>query len=134
MTAAAEVPEVALLQALSVGVKALGLNVTEAQQRQLLSYMALIQKWNKVYNLTALKTPQEILTHHLLDSLSSISPLLRYLAQGTKGVDQEIELLDVGSGGGLPGVVIAICCPSIRVTCVDTVSKKAALCNRLPPV
>jgi 16S rRNA (guanine527-N7)-methyltransferase len=131
MTAAAEVPEVALLQALSVGVKALGLNVTEAQQRQLLSYMALIQKWNKVYNLTALKTPQEILTHHLLDSLSSISPLLRYLAQGAKGVDQEIELLDVGSGGGLPGVVIAICCPSIRVTCVDTVSKKAAFVQQV---
>ena len=131
MTAAAEVPEVALLQALSVGVKALGLNVTEAQQRQLLSYMALIQKWNKVYNLTALKTPQEILTHHLLDSLSSISPLLRYLAQGAKGVDQEIELLDVGSGGGLPGVVIAICCPSIRVTCVDAVSKKAAFVQQV---
>ena len=131
MTAAAEVPEVALLQALSVGVKALGLNVTEAQQRQLLRYMALIQKWNKVYNLTALKTPQEILTHHLLDSLSSISPLLRYLAQGAKGVDQEIELLDVGSGGGLPGVVIAICCPSIRVTCVDTVSKKAAFVQQV---
>jgi len=131
MTAAAEVPEVALLQALSVGGKALGLNVTEAQQRQLLSYMALIQKWNKVYNLTALKTPQEILTHHLLDSLSSISPLFRYLAQGAKGVDQEIELLDVGSGGGLPGVVIAICCPSIRVTCVDTVSKKAAFVQQV---
>jgi 16S rRNA (guanine527-N7)-methyltransferase len=131
MTAAAEVPEVALLQALSVGVKALGLNVTEAQQRQLLSYMALIQKWNKVYNLTALKTPQEILTHHLLDSLSSISPLLRHLAQSAKGVDQEVALLDVGSGGGLPGVVIAICCPNIRVTCVDTVSKKAAFVQQV---
>ena len=131
MIAAAEVPEAALLQALSLGVKALGLSVTEVQQRQLLSYMALIQKWNKVYNLTALKTPQEILTHHLLDSLSSISPLLRYLAQGAKGVDQEIELLDVGSGGGLPGVVIAICCPSIRVTCVDTVSKKAAFVQQV---
>jgi 16S rRNA (guanine527-N7)-methyltransferase len=131
MIAAAEVPEAALLQALSLGVKALGLNVTEAQQRQLLSYMALIQKWNKVYNLTALKTPQEILTHHLLDSLSSISPLLGYLAQSARGVGQEVELLDVGSGGGLPGVVIAICCPNIRVTCVDTVSKKAAFVQQV---
>ena len=131
MTAAAEVPEAALLQALSLGVKALGLNVTEAQQRQLLSYMALIQKWNKVYNLTALKTPQEILTHHLLDSLSSISPLLGYLAQSARDVGQEVELLDVGSGGGLPGVVIAICCPNIRVTCVDTVSKKAAFVQQV---
>ena len=131
MTDAAEVPEAALLQALSLGVKALGLNVTEAQQRQLLSYMALIQKWNKVYNLTALKTPQEILTHHLLDSLSSISPLLGYLAQSARDVGQEVELLDVGSGGGLPGVVIAICCPNIRVTCVDTVSKKAAFVQQV---
>ena len=131
MTDAAEVPEVALLQALSLGIKALELNVSEAQQQQLLSYMALIQRWNKVYNLTALKTPQEILTYHLLDSLSSIFPLLRYLAQSAKGVDQDVELLDVGSGGGLPGVVIAICCPKIRVTCVDTVSKKAAFVQQV---
>jgi 16S rRNA (guanine527-N7)-methyltransferase len=109
MTDAAEVPEVALLQALSFGIKALELNVSEAQQQQLLSYMALIQRWNKVYNLTALKTPQEILTHHLLDSLSSIFPLLRYLAQSAKGV----------------------CCPKIRVTCVDTVSKKAAFVQQV---
>ena len=132
MTAAAEgLPGGGLLHVLSLGVKDLALNVPEAQQRQLLSYMALIQKWNKVYNLTALKTPQEILTHHLLDSLSSISPLLRYLAQGARGVAQEIELLDVGSGGGLPGVVIAICCPNIRVTCVDAVSKKAAFVQQV---
>ena len=132
MTATAEgLSEGERLQALSLGVKALELNVPEAQQRQLLSYMALIQKWNKVYNLTALKTPQEILTHHLLDSLSSISPLLCYLAPSARGVGQEVELLDVGSGGGLPGVVIAICCPNIRVTCVDTVSKKAAFVQQV---
>jgi len=132
MTATAEgLSEGERLQALSLGVKALELNVPEAQQRQLLSYMALIQKWNKVYNLTALKTPQEILTHHLLDSLSSISPLLGYLAQSARGAGQEVELLDVGSGGGLPGVVIAICCPNIRVTCVDTVSKKAAFVQQV---
>ena len=132
MTAVAEgLPKGESLQALSLGVKALELNLPEAQQRQLLSYMALIQKWNKVYNLTALKTPQEILTHHLLDSLSSISPLLRHLAQSARGVGQEVELLDVGSGGGLPGVVIAICCPHIRVTCVDTVSKKAAFVQQV---
>ena len=123
--------EAGIPQELSLGIEALGLSVAEAQQRQLLSYMALIQKWNKVYNLTALKTPQEILTHHLLDSLSSISPLLRHLAQSARGVGQEVELLDVGSGGGLPGVVIAICSPHIRVTCVDTVSKKAAFVQQV---
>jgi 16S rRNA (guanine527-N7)-methyltransferase len=123
--------EAGILQELSLGVEALGLNVAEAQQRQLMGYMALIQKWNKVYNLTALRRPQEILTHHFLDSLSAISPLLRHIVK-TKGVPHaEIELLDVGSGGGLPGVVIAICCPNVSVTCVDTVSKKAAFVQQV---
>jgi len=135
MTAAAEgLSEGELLQALSLGVKALELNLPEAQQRQLLSYMALIQKWNKVYNLTALKTPQEILTHHLLDSLSSISPLLRYLAQSARGAGQEVELLDVGSGGGLPGVVIAICCPTSASLVSIRFPKRRHLCNRWQPV
>jgi len=112
--------------ALASGIDALGLLVTEVQQHQLLSYMDLIQKWNKVYNLTALRSPQEILTHHVLDSLSVISPLLRHIEQNKSSEQQNVSLLDVGSGGGLPGVVIAICCPFVRVTCVDTVSKKAA--------
>ena len=113
------------------GIDALGLRVTEAQQHQLLGYMDLIQKWNKVYNLTALRNPQEILTHHVLDSLSVISPLLRHLEQKKGSVEPDVSLLDVGSGGGLPGVVIAICCPFVRVTCVDTVSKKAAFIQQV---
>lgn len=111
---------------LARGIDALGLRVTEAQQHQLLSYMDLIQKWNKVYNLTALRGLQEILTHHVLDSLSVIPPLLRHIEQNKLSEQPTVSLLDVGSGGGLPGVVIAICCPFVRVTCVDTVSKKAA--------
>ena len=111
---------------LARGIDALGLRVTEAQQHQLLSYMDLIQKWNKFYNLTALRSPQEILTHHVLDSLSVITPLLRHIEQNKLSEQPTVSLLDVGSGGGLPGVVIAICCPFVRVTCVDTVSKKAA--------
>jgi 16S rRNA (guanine527-N7)-methyltransferase len=102
------------------GVQALGLSLTEAQVALLLDYLALLQKWNKVYNLTAVRDPAEMMTHHLLDSLSVIPPLLRQ----TGG--QPVRLLDVGSGGGLPGVVIAITCPQIQVTCVDTVGKKAA--------
>lgn len=102
------------------GVQALGLSLTEAQVALLLDYLALLQKWNKVYNLTAVRDPAEMMTHHLLDSLSAIPPLLRQ----TGG--QPVRLLDVGSGGGLPGVVIAITCPQIQVTCVDTVGKKAA--------
>ena len=130
MTAESQFEE-GIPQELSLGIEALGLSVAEAQQRQLLSYMALIQKWNKVYNLTALRSPKEILTHHLLDSLSSITPLCRYLAKNAKSIDSKIELLDVGSGGGLPGVVIAICCPNVSVTCVDTVSKKAAFVQQV---
>jgi 16S rRNA (guanine527-N7)-methyltransferase len=102
------------------GVQALGLSLSEAQVALLLDYLALLQKWNKVYNLTAVRDPAEMMTHHLLDSLSAIAPLLRQT-----GV-QPIRLLDVGSGGGLPGVVIAITCPHIQVSCVDTVGKKAA--------
>ena len=102
------------------GVQALGLSLSEAQVALLLDYLALLQKWNKVYNLTAVRDPAEMMTHHLLDSLSAIAPLLRQ----TGG--QPVRLLDVGSGGGLPGVVIAITCPHIQVSCVDTVGKKAA--------
>ena len=123
--------EAGIAQGLSLGIESLSLNVAEPQQRQLLSYMALIQKWNKVYNLTALRQAQEILTHHLLDSLSAVSPLLGHIAKTKGDANAGIELLDVGSGGGLPGVVIAICCPNIRVTCVDTVSKKAAFVQQV---
>ena len=123
--------EAGIAQGLSHGIESLSLNMAEPQQRQLLSYMALIQKWNKVYNLTALRQAQEILTHHLLDSLSAVLPLLRHIAKTKGDANAGIELLDVGSGGGLPGVVIAICCPNIRVTCVDTVSKKAAFVQQV---
>ena len=123
--------EAGIVQELSLGIESLSLNVAEPQQRQLLSYITLIQKWNKVYNLTALRQAQEILTHHLLDSLSAVSPLLGHIAKTKGDANAGIELLDVGSGGGLPGVVIAICCPNIRVTCVDTVSKKAAFVQQV---
>jgi len=105
---------------LRAGLNSLGLTLADAQIAQLLDYLELIRKWNKVYNLTALRQPGEMLTHHLLDSLAVIGPLRRQTA------GRPINLLDVGSGAGLPGVVIAICCPEIRVDCVDTVAKKAA--------
>jgi 16S rRNA (guanine527-N7)-methyltransferase len=107
------------------GAQALGLALSDAQIQHLLAYAALIQKWNKVYNLTALRDPADILTHHLLDSLTAIAPLSRHI-QG-----QPIHVLDVGSGGGLPGVVLAICMPELNVTCVDTVAKKAAFVQQV---
>ena len=119
------------MQALDVklraGLTALELNLSDAQVADLLAYQALIGKWNKVYNLTAVRDPGDMLTHHLLDSLAVIAPLRRQLAQLSPRVEgTALRLLDVGSGAGLPGVVIAICCPEIQVDCVDTVGKKAA--------
>ena len=113
------------LTVLRSGAAALGLDLSDAQFEQLLGYLALIQKWNKVYNLTAVRDPQEMLTHHLLDSLTAVAPLVRH----TGG--QPAKVLDVGSGGGLPGVVLAICRPELDVSCVDTVGKKAAFIQQV---
>jgi 16S rRNA (guanine527-N7)-methyltransferase len=117
----------ALASTLRAGLVALELSLSDAQIDSLLAYQALIGKWNKVYNLTAVREPGDMLTHHLLDSLAVIAPLRRQLALMVPGIDAgAVRLLDVGSGAGLPGVVIAIGCPDIRVDCVDTVGKKAA--------
>ncbi len=116
----------------------MGVPLTAAQIDALLAYLELIQKWNKVYNLTAVRDPAEMLTHHLLDSLAVVAPLRSRLADAKKTEvkspevkTREARLLDVGSGAGLPGIVIAICCPEIRVDCVDTVSKKAAFIQQV---
>lgn len=111
-------------QDLRAGLKVLQLDLADAQVGQLLDYQDLIGKWTKVYNLTAVRDPAEMMTHHLLDSLAAVLPLRRHLQKA--GLGQGARLLDVGSGAGLPGVVIAICCPEVAVTCVDTVAKKAA--------
>ena len=108
---------------LRAGLQQLQLELNDRQISQLLDYQALIGKWTKVYNLTAVRDPAEMMTHHLLDSLAVIAPLLRHMKQG--------KLLDVGSGAGLPGTVIAICCPAIVVTCVDTVAKKATFIKQV---
>ena len=113
------------LTVLKSGAAELGLSLSDAQFEQLLGYLALIQKWNKVYNLTAVRDPQEMLTHHLLDSLTAVAPLVRHTHC------QPAKVLDVGSGGGLPGIVLAICRPELDVSCVDTVGKKAAFIQQV---
>ena len=121
---AVESPQLAQL---SAAARVMGIELTDLQRGQLLQYMGLIQKWNKVYNLTALRDPAEMLTHHLLDSLAAVPPLQALLGQlRQRHGDKPVSLLDVGSGAGLPGVVFAICCPQLQVSCVDTVGKKAA--------
>ncbi len=118
----------ALEATLRTGAQALALELSEAQIAQLLEFIGLLQKWNKVYNLTSVRDPAEMMTHHLLDSLAAVAPLQRRLAQA--GLEAP-RLLDVGSGGGLPGVVFAICCPQLDVSCVDTVAKKAAFIQQV---
>ena len=108
------------------GAEALGCALDEAQADRLLGYLDLMARWNKVYNLTALRDPAQMLTHHLLDSLAVVAPLRRHRAQAP-GAD---TLLDVGSGGGLPGVVLAICRPDLQVDSVETVQKKATFQNQ----
>jgi 16S rRNA (guanine527-N7)-methyltransferase len=125
------VERLAILAALDAGLISLGLNLESAQKMQLLDYLALIQKWTKVYNLTAVRDPKEMLTHHMLDSLAVIKPLLLQVAALGKDASSTVRLLDVGSGAGLPGVVISICCPHIEVHCVDTVAKKAAFIQQV---
>ena len=124
-----------LEEKLQAGLLELGLDLSAHQQKQLLDYLAMIAKWNKVYNLTAIRDADEMLTHHLLDSLAVILPLKKHLdglgdalqANTRKGY----RLLDVGAGAGLPGVVVAICCPEVSVACVDTVGKKAAFIQQV---
>lgn len=99
----------------------LSLPLSDTEAERLLAYLDLLQRWNATYNLTAVRDPEGMLTLHLLDCLAVIAPLRRHLGSTTAH-----RVLDVGSGGGLPGVVIAVLNPGIDVTCVDTVGKKAA--------
>jgi 16S rRNA (guanine527-N7)-methyltransferase len=121
---------------LQKGLTELGLDLDEARQTQLLGYLDLIAKWTRVYNLTAVRDAHEMLTHHLLDSLAVVLPLRRALSDVValpegSGERTSFRLLDVGAGAGLPGVVIAITCPEVAVTCVDTVAKKAAFVQQV---
>lgn len=116
---------------LQSGIAALGLPVDASQVDALLHYQALLERWGRVYNLTALREPSQVLVQHLLDSVSLVAPLRRHMTlrpddvgAGTEG--SALRLLDVGSGAGLPGVVVAVLCPDWQVTCVDAVSKKAS--------
>jgi 16S rRNA (guanine527-N7)-methyltransferase len=88
----------------------------------LLRYLGLLERWNGVYNLTAVRHPQVMLSHHVLDCLAALAPLQRHCPDG----GAQHRLIDVGSGAGLPGVVLGIMDPELRVLCVDSVGKKAA--------
>src|SRR5512135_1267886 len=101
-------------QQLAAGVAALGLALPEGAEARLLAYLALLDKWNRVYNLTAVRDAGRMVSHHLLDSLAAVPFFVGETA------------LDVGSGGGLPGIPLAIARPGLRVTLIDSIAKKTA--------
>lgn len=105
-------------QLLKNGISELGLTLSDKQFQQLLQYVSALALWNKKFNLTAITNPKEMLIKHILDSLSLIPSIEKI----TK--TQAIELLDVGTGAGLPGVIIAICMPNVHCTVLDSNSKK----------
>jgi 16S rRNA (guanine527-N7)-methyltransferase len=102
---------------LAAGVAALGLALDATQRAKLIAYLALLSKWNKTYNLTAIREPQRMVTHHLLDALAVVPHL-----PATPG----LRILDVGSGGGVPGIPLAIARPDAFVVMIDSNHKKAA--------
>lgn len=127
-----------LMESLSLplgqGLERLGLEVALPARRQLVEYLALIDRWNRVYNLTAVRNPADMLVQHLLDSLAVVIPLRRHLH--ARGVGPDVDgasarILDVGSGGGLPGVVLSVVERQWDVTCVDAVAKKASFIRQV---
>ena len=102
---------------LEAGLARMGVALPEGGREKLAAYLALLAKWNRTYNLTAIREPERMVTHHVLDSLAVVPHL-----PSREG----IAVLDVGSGGGLPGIPIAIARPDARVVLVDSASKKAA--------
>lgn len=112
--------EADLRAALDSAAAALGLALGDGQRRQLLDFLDLMERWNRVYNLSAIRGRDAMLVQHIVDSLAVVGPLRRQ----TQG--RPARLLDVGSGAGLPGVVLAIAMPELDVSCVDAVGKKVA--------
>ena len=106
-------------QQLMAGIAALGLALPAGAEAKLLAYLALLDKWNRVYNLTAVREVERMVGHHLLDSLAAVP-----FFQG--GGSDLIRVLDVGSGGGLPGIPLAIARPQLQVTLIDSIAKKTA--------
>ncbi len=105
---------------LKSGLIAMSLDLTTAQQLLLLEYVSLLKKWNNTYNLTALRDEQQIISHHILDSLT----LLPYITQVQ-------NMIDVGSGGGMPGIPTAICRPDLQITLLDSNTKKTSFLQQV---
>lgn len=114
--------ESSLQSKLQLGLQEMGLQIDAEKQAQLIAYLLLINKWNKVHNLTAIRDPLEMVTLHLLDSLS-VLPHVQALAPKA--------LLDVGAGAGLPSIPLAICLPDLQVSAIDSVAKKTSFMRQV---
>ena len=101
------------------------------QQTALLEYLSQLMRWNRTYNLTAIRDPDQALVHHIFDSLSLVAPLSRALSLNQT---ETPTVIDVGSGGGLPGVILAIMLPDVQVSCVDAVEKKTMFVRQMEGV
>ena len=121
--------EANLAQRLTQACDSLGLAVSAAQTDQLLTYLMQMQRWNRTYNLTAIRDPEQMLVQHLFDSLSVVNPLA-----DASGSTTPTKVYDIGSGGGLPGVVLAIMLPAWQISCVDAVEKKMAFVRQMSGV
>ncbi len=110
-----------LAASLDEAVALLPIALDAVQRDKLVSYVGLLEKWNRTYNLTAVREPLAMMQQHVVDCLAVAPSLQRHL-QGTSGP----RLLDVGSGAGLPGLVLAIAMPGLEVVCIDSVGKKAS--------
>jgi 16S rRNA (guanine527-N7)-methyltransferase len=115
------------LQDLKDGIAALNLTLPADAPEKLLAYRDMLLKWNKTYNLTALKNPAEAITHHLLDSLA----ILPSLTEQSSVLSPQSSVLDVGSGGGLPAIPLAIARPELHITLIDAVQKKTAFLQQV---
>ncbi len=120
-------------QRLDKALNELGLQVEPEVAQKLLVYIQQLQRWNRTYNLTALRDPDQMLVQHIFDSLSIVRPIQDYLEQGAKTADP-ISIVDVGSGAGLPGVVLAATCSTWNITCIDAVEKKMAFVQQMAGV
>jgi 16S rRNA (guanine527-N7)-methyltransferase len=124
-------------QQLAAGIAALGLTLPDGAEAKLLAYLALLDKWNRVYNLTAVRDAERMVSHHLLDSLAAVPVFDEILAarphpnpppagEGANAGLRPPMAIDVGSGGGLPGIPLAIARPELQVTLIDSIAKKTA--------
>lgn len=116
---------------LQIAALTLKVQLSDEQVDTLLSYLQQMQRWNKTYNLTALRDPEAMLIQHIFDSLSVVQPIQAIVEQRTLS---SLKILDVGSGGGLPGVVLATSCSTWNVNCLDAVEKKMAFVRQMSAV